>query len=400
MGFPHPGPVTAPTLRVPDPPAHSDRRSRQRQAAGGRGSRGKPSQDPQARARQGQGHPLRGRVRPQEGRPRQRRRGAGVMDAQDKRAVWCGGAHPGREEISGTAERPRLGGLPLEPPHLRPAHRRRCRANGRRRLGPRGEGRRRGEARHREGRGRAPGRAREGRRRRARGVRPRGAAVPRPRRGRSPKVRKEKDCRSDASLRHPEREEHLRGAGDQHQPRREGRQGWPRFSFVALVVVGDGAGRVGLGYGKAKEVPAAIAKGVEEAKRKMFEVPMMGTDDPAPGGLASGAGVVLLKPAAPGTGSSPGGPVRVARRVRGHQGHPVEVDGLLEMDLHCEPADGGPEIAEAAGREVARLRGRDVRDRGRAASELEAVNAARAEPPLATRAAKLGKRSTGTRATA
>ena len=54
-------------------------------------------------------------------------------------------------------------------------------------------------------------------------------------------------------------------------------KGGRRFSFAALVVVGDGAGRVGLGYGKAKEVPAAIAKGVEEAKRKMFEVPMMGT---------------------------------------------------------------------------------------------------------------------------
>ena len=57
-------------------------------------------------------------------------------------------------------------------------------------------------------------------------------------------------------------------------------KGGRRFSFAALVVVGDGAGRVGVGYGKAKEVPAAIAKGVEEASPKMFEVPMMGTTIP------------------------------------------------------------------------------------------------------------------------
>lgn len=139
-------------------------------------------------------------------------------------------------------------------------------------------------------------------------------------------------------------------------------QGGRRFSFTALMVIGDGNGHVGLGYGKAKEAGLAVQKGIEEARKNIFEVPLAGSTIVHPVIGVAGAGRVLLKPAAPGTGVIAGG---AARPI-------LEMAGVHDIVAKSLGSSNGINVAHATIAGLKALRRPDdvAERRGKAADEV------------------------------
>lgn len=138
-------------------------------------------------------------------------------------------------------------------------------------------------------------------------------------------------------------------------------QGGRRFSFTALVVVGDGEGSVGVGYGKAKEVPAAIAKAVEEAKKHFFKVPLVGRTITHPVIGEKAAGVVMLRPASPGTGVIAGGSARAVLECAGvHDVLAKSLGSSNAINVVHATVDALQQLEQPE--EVARRRGKSVED--------------------------------------